>query len=459
MTSEDSYLSVTALTRHVKRIIDRDQQLRQVWVRGEISNFKHHSRGHMYFTLKDNKARVSAVMFAGKNRFLKFKPESGMKVLIRGEVSVYSPYGQYQLYAAEMQPDGIGSLYLAYEELKKKLDKEGLFSSLYKKPLPQIPTEIGVITSPTGAAIKDMVTTIKRRFPTARLTLFPAVVQGEASKQSLVDALLRADQLSYLDVVIIGRGGGSIEDLWSFNEESVARQIFAAKTPIISAVGHETDFTIADFVADERTPTPTGAGELAVPHVDELSDRIKHLQIRMTRHMKASVLSQRQRLQHLQSAYAFRYPYHLIQQKEQELDRMLERLQKDMQSHTQAKHTRFDHLAVRLKNNHPYSKVKAAEEQRQQRAKQMVREMQTIVEQKQLLFQQLAGKLHTLSPLQVMERGFNLTYTEDKQLVKSIAQVRAGDLVNVRLKDGRMDCHVWGIKEDESHVSRRNESE
>ncbi|TXK90204.1 exodeoxyribonuclease VII large subunit, partial [Parageobacillus sp. SY1] len=259
--AEVKYVTVGALTKYIKRKFEVDPHLRDLWIKGEISNFKYHSRGHMYFTLKDEQARIQAVMFAGYNQYLSFRPEDGMKVLVRGEISVYEPSGNYQIYVKEMQPEGIGNLYLAYEQLKKRLEAEGLFSPEHKKPIPAFPRYIGVVTSPTGAAIRDIMTTIRRRYPIATVILFPTLVQGEQAAESIVRSIEKANELGYIDVLIVGRGGGSIEELWAFNEEIVARAIFASEVPIISAVGHETDFTIADFVADLRAPTPTGAAE------------------------------------------------------------------------------------------------------------------------------------------------------------------------------------------------------
>lgn len=449
MTNENRWMSVTALTRYVKRLFEKDRKLRNVWVRGELSNFKHHSRGHMYFTLKDPNTRIQSVMFAGQNRFLKFRPEDGMKVLVRGDVSVYEPYGQYQLYVKEMQADGVGNLFLAYEELKNKLEKEGLFSSEHKKPLPAFPAEIGVVTSPTGAAVRDIYTTIKRRFPAARITLFPVLVQGPSAAGAIADAIDRADKSGFLDVMIIGRGGGSIEELWAFNEEVVARSIFASSVPIISAIGHETDYTIADFISDVRAPTPTGAAELAVPHVDELSEWIMDRHSRMKRAMTERLQAEKKRLDRMNESYAFRYPTQLVRQKEQELDKLLER---HIRSHKRLLHMKKENWrqTVRtLRRYHPEAAMQSAEEKRRYLTKSLYREMKKIHKEKVLAFQQSVSKLNVLSPLNVMERGFSLTYGEDGHLIKSVRQVQPSDFVKVRLKDGQLDCHVWGLEESE----------
>lgn len=451
MTEQDRYMSVTALTRYVKRLFDKDRSLNDVWVRGELSNFKHHSRGHMYFTLKDRNSRIQSVMFSSKNRSLGFRPEDGMKVLVRGEISVYEPYGTYQLYAREMQPDGIGNLYLAFEELKKQLALEGLFAEEHKKVLPAFPSEIGVVTSPTGAAVRDIFTTVKRRFPSARITLLPVLVQGTAAAGSIAAAIDRANDLGFIDVLIVGRGGGSIEELWAFNEEIVARKIFASAIPIISAVGHETDFTIADFVSDVRAATPTGAAELAVPHFEELGTRISDREARLKRAMIERVSSEKERLNRLQSSYAFRYPAQLVRQKEQELDRQLEGLSRVMSRNVQRKSEHLRMAERGLKRYHPEESVRNADEKRRDLSRRLVREMKSIHKERRTAFGQTVSKLNVLSPLNVMERGFGLTYDERETLVKSVQQVQPGDLVKVRLSDGRLNCHVWGIEEDETN--------
>ncbi len=431
-------------------MIDNEPALQDVWLRGELSNVKLHNRGHLYFTVKDDKSRVQAVMFAGNNRHMKFKPENGMKVLIRGEISVFEPYGQYQLYAKEMQPDGIGNLYLAYEELKRKLEFEGLFSEDLKQPIPRYPTEIGVITSPTGAAIRDIFTTIKRRYPAARITVFPVLVQGNSAKSSIVQAIEMANAMNMLDVLIVGRGGGSIEELWAFNEEEVARSIAGSQVPVISAVGHETDFTIADFVADLRAPTPTGAAELAVPSVVELKERLDQRVHRLMRAMREKHLSERERLSNLQKSYAFRYPDQLLRQKEQELDLQVERLQKTMKRLLVYTEERVGRNHKQLLKQHPNRLLKESTQELNELKGSLQKEMQRVLHGKQRDFSLFAGKLNALSPLKVMERGYSLAYKED-ELIKSVKQVQPGDVLKVEMTDGKIDCHVWGLEESDSN--------
>lgn len=445
----ERYISVTALTRYLKKKIESDRHLQEVWLRGEISNFKKHTRGHMYMTLKDKGSRIQSVMFAGNNQNIGFEPENGMKVLIRGEISVYEPYGQYQLYIKEMQPDGVGNLYLAFEKLKQKLELAGYFAEERKRPLPTIPREIGVITSPTGAAIKDIFTTVKRRFPAARLTVFPVLVQGEHAARSISGAIKSANDLGFLDVLIVGRGGGSIEELWAFNEEIVAQSIFYSTVPIISAVGHETDFTIADFVADLRAATPTAAGELVVPHIKELQERIDERVMRLTYAIKKKVEKENDSLTRLRSSYAFRYPAQLMRQKEQDLDRLVEQLTRSTKRHVKQLSERTEQTVRLLYKHHPSERIKQLSDQSDQMKERLTRAMSVHHQQKQHEWMRLIGQLNVLSPLSIMERGYSLAYSDTGQLVKSVKQIEPGEPLKLKMADGTVDCQVWGIEERE----------
>ena len=318
---EARIFSVKEITRYIRMKLESDGLLADVWLRGEISNFTHHTSGHMYFTLKDEASRIKCVMFAAHNRRLPFTPRDGTKVIARGSVTVYERDGNYQFYVTQMQPDGIGSLYLAFEQLKRKLEAEGLFDPARKRPLPRFPRTIGVVTSPTGAAIRDILTTLGRRYPQAKVALVPVLVQGEGAAPSIVRAIELLNRLGEADVMIVGRGGGSIEELWAFNEEIVARAIAASRIPVISAVGHETDFTIADFVADLRAPTPTAAAELAVPHVLELKETLEHLKRRMRGALAAAVESRRQRLERIRRSPVLLYPRRYLLAHAERLDR------------------------------------------------------------------------------------------------------------------------------------------
>lgn len=445
--SNDQIFTITSLTKYIKRTFDNDEVLNNFWVKGELSNFKKHSRGHMYFTVKDDQAKIQAVMFAGNNRFLKFIPEDGMKVLIRGYVSVYEANGQYQMYVNEMQPDGVGNLYLAFEQLKKKLEIAGYFDDEWKKPLPLMPTKIGVITSPTGAAIRDIITTIKRRFPIAQITLFPVLVQGVEAPVSIAKALTKANEMNDLEVLIVGRGGGSIEELWAFNDEIVAKAIFQSTIPIISAVGHETDVTIADFVADLRAATPTAAAELAVPNSEDLLERVLQRKIRIQRAISERIEAERKKLTTLQKSYAFRYPAQLVRQKEQQLDRLIEDLQRNMKYIIERKKNILQHLEKDMIQNDPKSLIEKCREQIIKNEGLLLQHFINVKKEKQFYFQNLLTKLESLSPLKVMTRGFSLAYTQENKLIKSVTDVSKGDELKVKLKDGSIFCYIENIEE------------
>ncbi|MCM3586385.1 exodeoxyribonuclease VII large subunit [Mesobacillus maritimus] len=449
---DNRHLTVFALTKYIKRKFDADPHLQGMYVKGEISNFKQHSSGHMYFTLKDEKARILAVMFSRYSRNMKFLPENGMKVLIKGDVTVYEPTGQYQIYVKEMQPDGIGDLFLAYEQLKKRLEEEGLFSKTAKKTLPPYPRTVGVITSPTGAAVRDIITTIKRRYPITNILLFPALVQGGQGATSIVKSIELANQRKEIDVLIVGRGGGSIEELWNFNEEAVARAIFASKVPIISAVGHETDFTIADFVADMRAPTPTAAAELAVPNIDDLLERVLNRQVRLVRAMKEKIGFQQQRYHRLKRSYAFRYPQRLYEQKLEQVDRVTEALRKSASKLSVTKAE--DHLKLlrRLERKHPDELVKVSKENHFRLTKRLERSMGATLSEKQKEFAGMLSTLEALSPLRIMERGYSLSYNEDGKLIKTVSNVNKDDKIQVQLPDGRIHCVVSNIEESEGNA-------
>ena len=440
---EKRFLTVGALTKYIKRKFDADPHLHDCLVKGEISNFKQHSSGHMYFTLKDDKARILAVMFSSANRRMKFTPENGMKVLVRGDVTIYEGSGQYQIYVHDMQPDGVGDLYLAFEQLKEKLTKEGLFAVEHKKPIPKFPATVGVVTSPTGAALRDIITTIKRRYPIAKILILPALVQGDQAAPSITDAINQANEKKHgIDVLIVGRGGGSIEELWAFNEEIVARAIYESTIPIISAVGHETDFTIADFVADLRAPTPTGAAELAVPHIDEWIERVLTKQTRIMRAMKEKVNLQSNKLQRIEKSYAFRYPRRLYEQKLEQLDRATELLVTNSQKLLAVKMTQLEQLDKRISRNHPDEKIQKAKEEQNKQTKALYRAMSIVLSNKQAEFKSTLSTLQALSPLKIMERGYSLTYNDKGNLVKSIQHVEVKDHVKITLADGTLNCQV-----------------
>ncbi|MHA7137363.1 exodeoxyribonuclease VII large subunit [Rossellomorea arthrocnemi] len=448
---QSRYLTVQALTKYIKRKFDRDPHLSNLFVRGEISNFKRHSSGHMYFTLKDEKARILSVMFSSNNQSMKFRPENGMNVLIRGDVSVYESGGQYQIYVKEMQPDGIGELYLAYEQLKEKLEKAGYFDQGRKRVIPKFPKRIAVVTSPTGAAIRDIITTIKRRYPIGEILIFPALVQGEQAAGSIAGAMKKVNDLGDIDVLIIGRGGGSIEELWAFNEEIVAQAIVESKIPVISAVGHETDFTIADFVADLRAPTPTAAGELAVPHVDDLLERIMNRKLRLIKSFKAKLQSDRSRLNSLMKSYALRNPRNLYQQKIETVDRLTDQLQKNISLHVRRNHDQLTRLHSRLQRVHPSQLITLQHERVLFMKTRVEKQFKQVLKEKNNRFSSSLSTLHALSPLKVMDRGYSLVYQDEGTLIKSSKQVKAGDHLEINVRDGKIHCEVESVEERENN--------
>jgi exodeoxyribonuclease VII large subunit len=446
--------SVKDLTRYIKDTFDFDEVLQDVWIRGELSNFVHHSRGHMYFTVKDEECKIKGVMFAGYNRYLKFIPKNGTRVLIRGSVSVYERDGQYQLYAKEMQPDGIGSLYMAFEQLKEKLEAEGLFDEQHKKPIPAYPSCVGVITSSTGAAVRDIITTIRRRYPVANVLLYPVAVQGEYAVPSICHAIEQMNERQDVDVLIVGRGGGSIEELWAFNEEAVARSIFLSHIPVISAVGHETDFTIADFVADVRAATPTAAAEIAVPHIQELERRIEMLTGQLATSLRYQVRRLRERLERLQRSYVLRQPERHVMQYEQELDRLQQRLTRAARQYRIQKQAQWKEIHRHLLQYNPQVATQRAGERLVHQQQRLRRAMEIIMkEYKQQLGRQL-DKLDTLSPLKVMRRGYSLVFKETEeteQLITTAEQASIGEKIAVRLADGELKCRVEEIQKGDNH--------
>lgn len=394
-------LSVSQLNRYIKMNFDADENLANIFISGEISNFTNHYRtGHLYFTLKDDSAAVRAVMFNSSAKRLKFMPEDGMKVIARGRVSVYEASGQYQLYVDDMQPDGVGALNLAYEQLKEKLQKEGLFSEHHKKPLPPYPEKVGVITSPTGAAVRDIINVLGRRFPYAEIVFCPVLVQGDGAHLQLTDAVNLFNSERAADVIIIGRGGGSIEDLWEFNDEGLARAVYNSEIPVISAVGHETDFTICDFVADMRAPTPSAAAELAVPDANELQYALSALKNRMFLNVSSGIADRRSRLEYLTSKGALKSPDEMLSNRSQRLD------------------TAFSKMMSSYENRIGGKKVE---------------------------FISAATALSKLDPMSVLMRGFAFVSDKSGKNVYSSQALAKGDKINVRFHDGSAVCEVKEI--------------
>ena len=402
-------LSVSEVNQYIKRILASDPILAHIHVKGEISNYNPHSSGHMYFTLKDKSGRISCVMFRSNCERLKFIPEEGMNLICKGYISIYERGGQYQLYVSDMEPAGIGALYMAYQQLKERLEKEGIFDVKHKKPIPYIPKKIAVITSPTGAAVRDIISIILRRFPKVELYIFPVSVQGETAVPSIIDAIKMCNDFSDIDVAIVGRGGGSIEELWAFNEEEVARAIFNSDIPIVSAVGHETDFTIADFVADLRAATPSAAAELVVPNIIEIKEYMNSAKKRLLYSIDVKTDTLRQKLSLIENNHFFKYPLNPIYEKQQYIDDLVQKLNKSLKTKKEFKEKHLMHIGERL---------------------------------------------NALSPLSIFSRGYSIVRDENETVIKSIDQVEKNQILNIGLIDGKIDCKVIKYTKEEKTVVR-----
>lgn len=395
MEHEVLTVSVSQLNHYIKRVFDANTYLADIVVSGELSNFKIHSSGHIYSSLKDEGGLIKMVMFRSAAQRLRFRPENGMRVLVRGRISVYERDGIYQLYAESMEPDGVGSLYAAFEALKKKLSEEGLFDDKYKKPLPRFPERIGIVTAQTGAAVRDMIEVSGRRYPLAEIELVPVAVQGMGAAAEIAEAIRFLNRHHLCDVMIIGRGGGSIEDLWAFNEEVVARAIFESDIPVVSAVGHETDFTIADFVADLRAPTPSAAAELVCPSAGELLDYFRGQEGRLKYALTHFIEAKKQRLDRLKNAYAFTRFSDVLSESGQYIDGLMKQAEQS-----------FCYLTG----------------------------------QKRHLLERKAAKLDALSPLKTLSRGYSIALTEDGKLISHVADAVSGTAFSLKLSDGEADC-------------------
>ena len=420
---ERRYITVTTLNKYLKNKFDTDPNIQTLFLKGEISNFKGHTRGHLYFTLKDEYSRINAVMFSTNASKLNFVPKDGMKVLVCGRVSVYEPNGGYQIYVTEMIGDGLGNLYLKFEELKKKLSNEGLFLESHKKKIPKFPRKIGIITAPTGAAIRDILSTIKRRFPITETVLFPALVQGEYAANDIVKQIKIADEYG-MDLLIVGRGGGSIEDLWSFNEEIVARAIYDAKTPIISAVGHEIDFTISDFVSDLRAPTPTGAAEMAVPNMIDVVNFLNQLNIRLNKDLKNILDSYTKRIDNFKSCYVLSNPLATFEIREQKLDNLISNLNSRIKYIIDTNQKRLSNVKTNYTLNNPDS----------------------LLNNYNNTYELLLNKLNLLNPLNILSKGYSVV-KKDGKLIKDIDSINVKDKIEIKLYKGNIEAIVEGKNE------------
>ncbi len=443
----EQYLTVSQLTKYISRKFEYDPYLERVYLKGEISNYNPRRKGlHQYFNLKDEQAIISAVLFAGSARNIKFVPEEGMSVIVQGRVSVYERGGNYQIIIDSMQPDGIGALYLAYEQTKEKLTKEGLFAPALKKSIAKYPKRIAVITSSSGAVIQDILTTVRRRFPIAEVILFPTVVQGEKSADSIVKNIERAEAKDDIDTIIIGRGGGSFEDLFSFNEEKVVRAIADAKTPVISSVGHETDTTLTDLVADLRAPTPTAAAELAVPVLTDEILKIDEYSQRLTRTFQAKLQYLSSQLSKISQSVIFKQPERLYDGYLQNVDQLENRLLQEIDLILRNKQQTVDLLNHRLKGYPIKQMIKEQQVTVEHLQRDLVQEMEDYLQKKNFRLEQAMQALEHLSPLKILARGYAVVETEEN-ITRSITDVKLGDRVQVTLNDGNFEATVEEINE------------
>jgi len=399
---ESNILTVGKLTDYIKQRLEGDSNLNNIWVRGEISNFRRQSSGHLYFTLKDDVSQIECIVWKSSALLLKFEPEQGMKVLVLSSIDLYKPYGKYKLIISEMHLDGLGELHQKFLQLKEKLKKEGLFSEEHKKPIPKFPRVIGIITSPTGAAIKDLIRNLTRRFPNINIKVVPTLVQGIGASKNIVKSIELINKIKGVDVIILGRGGGSLEDLWCFNEEIVARAIFKSKIPIISAVGHETDFTISDFVADCRSPTPSTAAEIAVPDKNELLKEINHLRERLLLKTKRTIEFKKQYMESITDRPIFKRPFDFINQYLQQIDDLT------------------------LKSS---------------------RAIHNFLELKRKGLEIITAKLYSINPRAVLERGYSIAMKKGK-IIKTIQGIKINDMIDIVILKGKIKSQVKEVKND-----------
>ncbi len=417
------YLTVSAINKYLKVQFERDEHLQCVFLKGEISNFKGHTTGHLYFSLKDETSKINAIMFQSYAKRLQFSPTDGTKVLVMGRIGIYEATGNYQIYVEEMLEDGVGNLYIAYEKLKAQLQKEGLFDSSHKKILPKYPNRIGIVTAPTGAAIKDILSTIKRRYPICETILFPSLVQGDNAANDIVRNIKKAEQYD-LDVLIVGRGGGSIEDLWPFNEEVVARAIYDCPIPIISAVGHEIDFTIADFVADHRAPTPTGAAEIAVPNLIDVQKYINQLKIRLQEAIYKDIKYKSLYLDTIKNSFVLKTPMVLFENRQQQIDIINEKL-------NQLLLQKIDYCKLKLDTMKNHYLLKNPQ--------------QLYIEAKKQL-KIIIDKLQLVNPLNILNRGYSLTYQANK-IIKVVEDIDMNKDLSIKISNGIIEANIVKVEE------------
>jgi exodeoxyribonuclease VII large subunit len=440
LAPERKIWSVSEVTGRIRGLLE--SSLRDIWVEGEVSNFKEAQSGHLYFTLKDANAQIRCVCFKSTARLLKFRPEDGLHITVRGSVSVYEQRGEYQIYVEHIEPVGLGALQLAFEQLKTKLAAEGLFDEGRKKPLPLLPLRIGLITSPMGAAVRDILRILRRRFPNLSVLLFPVRVQGDGAAADIVQAIRWFNRVRGVDVLILTRGGGSLEDLWAFNEEGVARAIAASAIPTISAVGHETDFTIADFVADMRAPTPSAAAEIVVRTRQEFQRHITQLETDLRQHIRFRLLEWRDRVRELATHPGFRRPVELLRQAGQQFDDLTARLGQTLGQRLVRARQRFAYSQTRILSVDLRAKIRALHERLARRSAELGVRIERSLAARRQRVERLLVQLDERSPLRVLERGYAIVTDAAGNVVRAADQVALGDSIAVQLAKGRLAAEV-----------------
>jgi len=438
-------LSVSDLNGQARDMLEN--QFPRIWVEGEISNAAFPGSGHLYFSLKDGGAQIRAAMFKGRNRLLKFKPANGNQVIVRGRVSLYAPRGDYQLIVDHMEEAGEGVLLRAYEKLKAQLAQQGLFDEDIKKPLPTLPTQIGVVTSPTGAAIRDIISILKRRFPSIPIIIYPTLVQGDDAAPEIAKAIARANEIGDCDVLIVGRGGGSLEDLWAFNEEIVARAVYNSEIPIVSAVGHQTDFTIIDFVADYRAPTPSAAAELLSPEKDEWLKTFANIQQDLLKEIKLKITRQQMQLEHLQKR--LKHPGRRLEELSQHVDNLENRLALAMKQRLSVKRNRLALSKATLLQHDPRHALSQQLNHTLFLSKRLTNAIKNRMQSEQMKFNSLTQRLNNISPLATLQRGYSITQSEKGQLLSSATAVKKGDKIITKFANGTLFSKVIESTEEQ----------
>ncbi len=447
---ENQYLSVSQLTKYVSQKFERDPYLQRVFLKGEISNFnRNRPNAHQYFTLKDEKTQLSVVMFRREFQSLRFQPKEGDSVLVVGRVQVYERSGRYQMIIENMQPDGLGQLYIELEETRKKLQEEGLFSQP-KKDIPLYPKRIAVVTSPSGAVIRDIIRNIKNRYPIVELVLYPTYVQGDRAAESISGNISEADKKESFDTIIVGRGGGSFEDLFAFNEEQVVRAVAEAETPIITSIGHETDTTLADYAADFRASTPTEAAVHAVPVLEDEILKINSLELRLLNTFRNQLKNRNKRLERLRQSYVFKQPQRLYEKQSQYVDILLDRLLNDMTENISRKNQKIEIIDIKLNNKNPYQNIIGRQTQVDYKEKRLIAQMRSIIKDKHQRTDSAIQSLDLLSPLQTLSRGYSYTMKED-EIIRSVEDVSVGDYITVQMTDGKLQAEIKDIEEEKQN--------